>query len=610
VRNFSIVAHVDHGKSTLADRLLEITGVIEEGRQVLDHLPVERERGITVKAQTASMVHLHRGDRYLLNLIDTPGHVDFSYEVSRSLAASQGVLLLVDAQQGVQAQTVANFLLSFEANLAIIPVINKIDLPLANVERVNEQLHNVFGFSPEEGIQISAKHGTGIDKVFSAIIEKIPSPSGSRDKPLCLLLFDSWYDHYRGVVCVVAVNNGSIGVGDEVSSYHTGLSYEVAEVGLLQTKRVPIPRLYSGQVGYVLLGMRNSTEAHIGDTFYHAGSKVTPLPGFRAAKPMVFAGFYPMDQSEYPVLRTALEKLTLSDSSVSVFKDSSVALGQGWRLGFLGLLHMDVVQERLEREYELTLLATAPSVAYRVVTTDGETREVDNPSFLPPQDRIEEVQEPWVDLTVIAPANYIGVLIELVRGRRGEYVRMEYIQAGSDAGAGQDNGYQELRGSATSSRVLLEFRMPLSEMLIDFYDQLKSKTQGYASMDYSMSGYRADKLVRLDILVNGEPVDALSLIVHRDLAFTTGRELVSRLKELIPRQLFEVPIQAAIGSRIMARETIRALRKNVLAKCYGGDVTRKRKLLEKQAEGKRRMKRVGRVEIPQEAFLSMLKMER
>ena len=615
VRNFCIIAHIDHGKSTLADRLLEHTGALtgrEMVEQVLDSMDLERERGITIKAQAVRLDYTDAsGAAYQLNLIDTPGHVDFSYEVSRSLAACEGALLVVDAAQGIQAQTLANVYLALENDLEIIPVVNKIDLDAAEPERVALEVEQAFGFKREEMLFVSAKDGTGVDMVLQAIVERVPPPKADAALPLRALIFDSKYDAYKGVVAYVRVVDGSVGRNSRLRVMSSGAESDILEIGCFRPSPTRVDSLSAGQVGYIATGLKAVGEAPVGDTITMArGGASEPLSRYTPLKPMVFAGLYPADGEDYSDLRDSLEKLSLNDAALTFEPESSAALGSGFRCGFLGLLHMDVVQERLEREYELTLLATAPSVAYRVVTTDGETREVDNPSFLPLQDRIEEVQEPWVDLTVIAPANYIGVLIELVRGRRGEYVRMEYIQAGSDAGAGQDNGYQELRGSATSSRVLLEFRMPLSEMLIDFYDQLKSKTQGYASMDYSMSGYRADKLVRLDILVNGEPVDALSLIVHRDLAFTTGRELVSRLKELIPRQLFEVPIQAAIGSRIMARETIRALRKNVLAKCYGGDVTRKRKLLEKQAEGKRRMKRVGRVEIPQEAFLSMLKMER
>ena len=615
VRNFCIIAHIDHGKSTLADRLLEHTGALTEREmveQVLDSMDLERERGITIKAQAVRLDYTDAsGAAYQLNLIDTPGHVDFSYEVSRSLAACEGALLVVDAAQGIQAQTLANVYLALENDLEIIPVVNKIDLDAAEPERVALEVEQAFGFKREEMLFVSAKDGTGVDEVFQAIVERVPPPKADAALPLRALIFDSKYDAYKGVVAYVRVADGSVGRNSRLRVMSSGAESDILEIGCFRPSPTRVDSLSAGQVGYIATGLKAVGEAPVGDTITMArGGAGEPLSRYTPLKPMVFAGLYPADGEDYGDLRDSLEKLSLNDAALTFEPESSAALGSGFRCGFLGLLHMDVVQERLEREYELTLLATSPSVAYRVVTTDGETRNIDNPSFLPPQDRLEEVQEPWVDLTVIAPATYIGVLIELVRGRRGEYVRMEYIQAGSDAGAEQGNGYEELRGPVASPRVLLEFRMPLSEMLVDFYDQLKSKTQGYASMDYSMSGYRADKLVRLDILVNGEPVDALSLIVHRDVAFIKGRELVSRLKELIPRQLFEVPVQAAIGSRIMARETIRALRKNVLAKCYGGDVTRKRKLLERQAEGKRRMKRVGRVEIPQEAFLSMLKMER
>ncbi len=615
VRNFCIIAHIDHGKSTLADRLLEHTGALTEREmveQVLDSMDLERERGITIKAQAVRLDYSDAsGAAYQLNLIDTPGHVDFSYEVSRSLAACEGALLVVDAAQGIQAQTLANVYLALENDLEIIPVVNKIDLDAAEPERVALEVEQAFGFKREEMLFVSAKDGTGVDRVLQAIVERIPPPGADAALPLRALIFDSKYDPYKGVVAYVRVVDGSVGRNSRLRVMSSGAQSDILEIGCFRPSPTRVDSLSAGQVGYIATGLKAVGEAPVGDTITLArGGAEEPLSRYTPLKPMVFAGLYPADGEDYGDLRDSLEKLSLNDAALTFEPESSAALGSGFRCGFLGLLHMDVVQERLEREYELTLLATSPSVAYRVVTTDGETEDIDNPSSLPPQDRIEEVQEPWVDLTVIAPATYIGVLIELVRGRRGEYARMEYIQAGSDAGTEQGNGYRELRGPAASPRVLLEFRMPLSEMLIDFYDQLKSKTQGYASMDYSMSGYRADKLVRLDILVNGEPVDALSLIVHRDLAFVKGRELVSRLKELIPRQLFEVPVQAAIGSRVMARETIRALRKNVLAKCYGGDVTRKRKLLERQAEGKRRMKRVGRVEIPQEAFLSMLKVER
>ena len=614
VRNFCIIAHIDHGKSTLADRLLEHTGALTEREmveQVLDSMDLERELGITIKAQAVRLDYTDgSGIAYQLNLIDTPGHVDFSYEVSRSLAACEGALLVVDAAQGIQAQTLANVYLALENDLEIIPVVNKIDLDAAEPERVALEVEQAFGFKREEMLFVSAKDGTGVDEVFQAIVERVPAPKADAALPLRALIFDSKYDAYKGVVAYVRVADGSVGRNSRLRVMSSGAESDILEIGCFRPSPTRVDSLSAGQVGYIATGLKAVGEAPVGDTITMArGGAGEPLSRYTPLKPMVFAGLYPADGEDYGDLRDSLEKLSLNDAALTFEPESSAALGSGFRCGFPGT----AAHGRGSGEagaYELTLLATSPSVAYRVVTTDGETWEIDNPSYLPPQDRIEEVQEPWEDLTVIAPATFIGVLIELVRGRWGEYVRMEYIQAGSDAEAGQGNGYQDLRGPAASPRVLLEFRMPLSEMLIDFYDQLKSKTQGYASMDYSMSGYRADKLVRLDILVNGEPVDALSLIVHRDLAFIKGRDLVSRLKELIPRQLFEVPVQAAIGSRIMARETIRALRKNVLAKCYGGDVTRKRKLLERQAEGKRRMKRVGRVEIPQEAFLSMLKVER
>ncbi len=618
VRNFCIIAHVDHGKSTLADRLLEHTGALtarEMVEQVLDTMDLERERGITIKAQAVRLEYDDAsGVTYQLNLIDTPGHVDFSYEVSRSLAACEGALLVVDAAQGIQAQTLANVYLALENDLEIIPVVNKIDLDAAEPERVAQEVEQAFGFTREEMVFASAKDGTGVDLVLQAIVDRVPPPRADASLPLRALIFDSKYDPYKGVVAYVRVVDGSVSHNSRLRVMAAGAESDILEIGCFRPSPTRVDALAAGQVGYIATGLKAVGEAPVGDTITLArGGAIEPLSRYRPLKPMVFAGLYPADGEDYGDLRDSLEKLSLNDAALTFEPESSTALGSGFRCGFLGLLHMDVVQERLEREYELTLLATSPSVAYRVVTTDGETHGVDNPSSLPPQDRLAEVQEPWVDLTVIAPSAYIGVLIELVKGRRGEYVRMEYIQAGLSDGTRSGNGSAQLRdlqGPAATPRVLIELRMPLSEMLVDFYDQLKSKTQGYASMDYSVSEYRADKLVRLDILVNGEPVDALSLIVHRDLASTKGRELVSRLKDLIPRQLFEVPVQAAVGSRIMARETIRALRKNVLAKCYGGDVTRKRKLLERQAEGKRRMKRVGRVEIPQEAFLSMLKVER
>ena len=630
IRNFCIIAHIDHGKSTLADRLLEITGAVDSREvsieQRLDSMDLERERGITIKAKAVRLEHVSAsGEEYQLNLIDTPGHVDFSYEVSRSLAACEGALLVVDATQGIQAQTLANVYLALERDLEIIPVINKIDLSVAEPDRVAQEVRQAFGFKEEEIILASAKEGKGVGEVLEAIVERIPPPGGVDTGRLRALIFDSRYDPYKGVVAHVRVFDGSMPAGGRLHIMSNGAESEALEVGCFRPMPTRVDSLAAGQVGYVATGLKKVGDAPVGDTITLAGATATaPLDTYRALKPMVFAGLYPADGEEYLDLRDALQRLQLNDAALSYQPESSLALGSGFRCGFLGLLHMEVVQERLEREYELNLLATSPSVAYRVVTTDGSTQEVDNPSRLPPAQAIEDIQEPWVALTVLAPANFIGALMELVDSRRGEFKRMEYIQYGAD-GDGSGNGDAGgTDGSAaaksdgrdtgagrpnapSAARVMLEFGMPLSEMLVDFYELIKSRTQGYASMDYDIAGYKAGNLVRLDILVNGEPVDALSVIVHRDGAFEKGRDLVSKLKELIPRQLFEVPIQAAIGSRVLSRATIKALRKNVLAKCYGGDVTRKRKLLEQQAEGKKRMKRVGRVEIPQEAFLSILR---
>ena len=604
IRNFCIIAHIDHGKSTLADRLLQATGAVDPRDmvdQLLDSMDLERERGITIKAQAVRMSYTAQdGQSYQLNLIDTPGHVDFSYEVSRSLAACEGALLVVDATQGIQAQTLANVYLALEHDLEIIPVINKIDLDVAEPERVSEEVRQAFGFREDEVILASAKDGQGIADVLEAIVSRVPPPSGSADAPLRALIFDSKYDSYKGVVAYVRVFDGATAGGGRIRVMQSGAESESLELGVFSPAPEQVKGLSAGEVGYVATGLKSVGDAPVGDTITLARAPaVEPLKGYQPLKPMVFAGLYPADGEDYLDLREALEKLRLNDAALSFQPESSLALGSGFRCGFLGLLHMDVVQERLEREYGLTLLATSPSVAYRVVRTDGEEYEIDNPSRLPPTQQIGEIQEPWLELNIVCPANYIGAVMELVTTRRGEYRRMEYLQH-----EGPSNG------GGARARVLLEYEVPLSEVLVDFYDQLKARTQGYASMDYALAGYRADNLVRLDILVNGEPVDALSAIVHRDNGYHRGRDLVSRLKELIPRQLFEVPIQASIGSRVISRETIKALRKNVLAKCYGGDVTRKRKLLERQAEGKRRMKRVGRVEIPQEAFLSILKVSR
>ena len=600
IRNFCIIAHIDHGKSTLADRLMQQTGAVDEREmveQLLDSMDLERERGITIKAQAVRLAYKGAdGQDYQLNLIDTPGHVDFSYEVSRSLAACEGALLVVDASQGIQAQTLANVYLALENDLEIIPLINKIDLDVAEPERVAQEVQQAFGFTDDEIVFVSAKDGTGIPEILEAIVQRVPPPTGSPDSPLRALIFDSKYDPYKGAIAYVRVMDGQVPSGSRVKIMSNSSESDVLEVGVFAPQPTRIERLSVGEVGYIATGLKSVGDAPVGDTVTLANPAASePLKGYQPLKPMVFAGLYPADGEDYLDMRVALEKLQLNDAALSFQPENSVALGSGFRCGFLGLLHMDIVQERLEREYDLNLLATSPSVAYEVLMTDGEILQIDSPAHLPDSSRIDEIQEPWLDLSIIAPANYIGPVIELVRTRRGEYKRMEYLQ-------------QE--GTHSTPRVLLEFNVPLAEVLIDFYDNLKASTQGYASMDYSLSGYRSGRLAKVDILVNNEPVDALSIITHRDNAYYQGRELVKKLRELIPRQLFEVPVQAAIGRKIIARETIRALRKDVLAKCYGGDVTRKRKLLQKQAEGKKRMKRVGSVEIPQEAFLSILKVSR
>ncbi|XP_071499367.1 translation factor Guf1, mitochondrial-like [Diadema antillarum] len=599
IRNFSIIAHVDHGKSTLADRLLELTGTISrnsDNKQVLDKLQVERERGITVKAQTASMIYHYQGKDYLLNLIDTPGHVDFNYEVSRSLAACQGVLLLVDANQGVQAQTVANFYLAFEANLEIIPVLNKIDLKTADPDRVAGQLDTLFDIKREEILPISAKLGTGIDRVLPAVIEKIPPPPSSSERPMKGLLLDSWYNQYRGAYINMAIFDGIIRKGDKVTSAHSGKTYEVHDLGVMHPEPVSTEELYAGQVGYVVPGMHNIKEAHMGDTFYHPNSPVQPLPGFKAAKPMVFAGLYPIDQSEYLSLRSAIERLTLNDSSVSVSRDSSPALGQGWRLGFLGLLHMEVFNQRLEQEHNANVIMTVPSVPFKAILKDtkanrqeyGEDLEftVYNPSVFPDAQKAEEYLEPMVLGTIITPDEHVSKVLSLCLSKRGEQEEYTYID---------------------TSRVLLKYRLPLNEVVVDFFDQLKSLSSGYASFDYEDCGYQSADLAKLSILLNGREVEELATVVHRDKARESGKAVCGKLKENIPRQLYEVAIQAAVGGRIVARENIKALRKNVLAKCYGGDITRKMKLLRRQAEGKKRMKKFGNVDVPKDAFISILK---
>ncbi|HYM16515.1 MAG TPA: translation elongation factor 4 [Dehalococcoidia bacterium] len=606
IRNFCIIAHIDHGKSTLADRFLEQTGTIAKrdmAAQVLDAMDLEREKGVTIKAKAVRMAFTARdGHAYELNLIDTPGHVDFGYEVSRALAACEGALLVVDAAQGIQAQTLANVYLAMEADLKLIPVINKIDLPSAEPERVAQELVDTLGFSAEEILFASAKEGTGTHAILEAVVDRVPAPAANGAKPLRALIFDSKYDAYKGVIAYVRIVDGSVSPRRKLRLMANGLGVEVLEVGVFRPGLEAADHLDVGEVGYVATGLKNVKECRVGDTFTDDGKPAAePLPGYRPAKPMVFAGLYPSLANEYPLLRDALDKLQLNDASLVYEPESSGALGFGFRCGFLGLLHMEIVQERLEREYDLTLLATAPSVEYQVTKTNGQEVVVDNPAALPPPQEIEQVREPWMDISVVCPDRYIGAVMELVTGNRGEFKRMEYLQHSIIQADGSKKG---------EGRVILDYRIPLSQILVDFYDQLKSRTQGYASLDYSFSEYRAAPLVKLDILVNGEPVDALSLITHRENAATQGRQLVEKLRSLIPRQMFDVPVQAAIGGRIVARETIRAMRKNVLAKCYGGDVSRKRKLLEKQAEGKKRMKRVGNVEIPQEAFMAVLRLDK
>ncbi|MBI2867192.1 MAG: elongation factor 4, partial [Chloroflexi bacterium] len=603
IRNFCIIAHIDHGKSTLADRLLEITGAVSKrdmAEQFMDRMDLERERGITIKAKALRMYYDSpvKGQRYELNLIDTPGHVDFSYEVSRSLVACEGALLVVDASQGIQAQTLAHANLALEHNLILIPVVNKIDLPSAQPEQVAQELMDTFGFERKDILLASAKEGTGSREILEAVIERIPAPTGAVEGPLRALIIDSKYDSYKGVIAYVRIKDGHVKGTDRTRLMATIKTADTLEVGVFTPDLHPEPQLTSGQVGYIATGLKNVRDAKVGDTITLDVQPATePLPGYRPLKPMVFAGLYPVESNDYGFLRDALEKHSLNDAGLSFEPESSAALGPGFRCGFLGLLHMEVVQERLEREYGLHILVTAPSVAYQVVKADSEEVMVDNPSLLPPPAEIAEVREPWLSMTLISPSRYIGTLMELMSQRRAGYKKMEYLQALTAGG----------QGATADGRVMLEYEMPLSEMLVGFYDEVKSRTQGYASIDYTFLGYRPERLVKLDILVNAAPVDALSLIVHQDRAYQQGRELVERLRKLIPRQLFDVPVQAAVGSKVIARETIKAKRKDVLAKCYGGDVTRKRKLLEKQKEGKKRMKPVGRVEIPQEAFLSILK---
>ena len=589
IRNFSIIAHIDHGKSTLADRLLERTGTIAERdmqNQLLDTMDIERERGITIKLNAAKMNYRAQdGKDYILNLIDTPGHVDFSYEVSRSLAACEGALLIVDATQGVEAQTLANVYLAMEQNLEIIPIINKIDLPSADVERVRQEIEDVLGIDASMAIPVSAKEGTGIDEVLEAVVAHIPPPDDTSDKPLRALVFDSAYDQYLGTVCFFKVVDGSIKLGDKIKFMATGKEFEVVELGFLNPNRIQVNELKTGEVGYFAGSIKEITR-FVGDTIKHAQNPAAePLDGYKEAKPMVFSGLYPVDNDQYHDLKEALEKLKLNDSSITFEPETSSALGFGFRCGFLGMLHMEIAQERLEREYNLSLITTAPSVIYKVYKTDGTMVEIDNPTNLPAPQYRDYIEEPYVRVNIFTPNDFVGSLMELCQGKRGDFINMHYID---------------------KTRVNLEYHIPLSEVITDFYDQLKSRSKGYASLDYDFYAYKRSDLVKMDILLSGEVVDALSVICHKDSAYNIGQKLAAKLKEIIPRQMFEVAIQAAIGGRIIARTTIKAMRKNVLDKCYGGDITRKRKLLEKQKRGKKRMKSVGRVDIPQEAFMAVL----
>jgi len=591
IRNFSIIAHIDHGKSTLADRFLELTGALqarEMEAQHLDSMDLERERGITIKAHAVRLNYTASdGKDYVLDLIDTPGHVDFSYEVTRSLACCEGALLLVDASQGVEAQTLANAYLAADSNLEIVPVINKIDLPGAQVEESRRQIEEIIGLDASGAILASAKEGIGIREILEAVIKRLPPPKGEPDAPLKALIFDSWYDAYRGVVVLIRVIDGVIRPGMKVRFMETAQDYDVEQVGVFSPKPVVVGELGVGEVGFLVAGIKRVTDAKIGETVTEAARPTAqPYPGFHEMKPMVFAGLYPVESHEYGELREALEKLRLNDSAFVFEPETSVALGFGFRCGFLGLLHMEIVQERLEREFGMELVTTAPGVLYRVTTTDGEVIDVDNPARLPDAGRIAKFEEPVIAATILTPAAYVGALLQLCQEKRGVQKALEF---------------------KASDRVLITYELPFNEVVLDFYDKLKTLSRGYASLDYHVSGYWESPLVKLDILVNGDPVDALSTILHRDTAYTRGRALAAKMRELIPRQMFEIAIQAAVGGRIIARESVKALRKNVLAKCYGGDITRKRKLLEKQKEGKKRMKRVGSVEIPQEAFLAVLK---
>lgn len=593
IRNFCIIAHIDHGKSTIADRLIEYTGTLQKREmeaQVLDSMDLERERGITIKAQSVRILYKAQdGEEYILNLIDTPGHVDFSYEVSRSLAACEGALLVVDAAQGVEAQTLANVYLALEHDLEIIPVINKIDLPSADPDRVKQEIEDIIGLDASDAVLCSAKSGIGIPDILEAIVNKVPAPPDKSDKPTRALIFDSRFDAYKGAIAYVRVKEGSIKAKDTIRMMHDKKDFDVTELGIFTPYLVPVQELPCGSVGCIAASIKNVKDCHVGDTVTLANNPASePLPGYRKAVSMVYCGLYPTESKDYENLRDALEKLQLNDAALEYEAETSLALGFGFRCGFLGLLHMDVIQERLEREYNLTLITTAPSVNYKVYKTNGEMLEVDNPAKLPPPTEIDYIEEPYVKATTIVPKDFVGTIMELSQDKRGEYQSMEYLD---------------------ETRVSVVYHLPLSEIIYDYFDKLKSATKGYASLDYELIGYKQSPMVKMDILLNGDPVDALSIIVHKDRVATRGRALAEKLKELIPRQMFEIPIQAAVGTKIVARETVKAWRKDVLAKCYGGDISRKRKLLEKQKAGKKRMKSVGSVEIPQEAFMAILKVE-